>query len=201
MTDHTTPAPPTGRPDRPPDGLLLIGNSWTRSEVAQHLAIPLEAVAAHPHLIRLTGPLCYDAAFPCLQFDDEGVRLDVAVVAMLARRRVPDDVVCDWLVRSNPALGGAAPLTWLDVIGSVQPVLEALPDPTGPLPGRMPDDEAGHHVAGWVRRQEEAEGRRPVAWDEIRERGAGADAHPHVRALIESLRRGRHARETAGPEE
>ena len=200
MTD-ATPSPPTGRPDRPPDGLLLIGNSWTRAEVAGHLDIPLEAVAEHPHLVRLTGPLCYDAAFPCLQFDDDGVRLDVAVVAMLARRRVPDDVVCDWLVRMNPALGGTTPLLWLDTIGSIQPVLEALPEPIGRLPGRPPDEDTGHHVAGWVRRQEEAGGRKRIAWGEIRERGAGADAHPHVRDLVESLRRGRHPREPARPEE
>jgi hypothetical protein len=192
MTEDSLPnRDPNGRRDRPPDGLLLIGNSWTRAQVARHLAIPQGAVTGHPHLLRLDGPLCYDAAFPCLQFDAEGVRLDVAVVGMLARRRVPDDEVCDWLVRSNPKLGGTAPLQWLDAIRSVQPVLEALPEPSGPLPGRrLAGDEAGERVAGWVRRQEEAHGRRPIEWNEVRERGGGADADPHIRELIESLRRG-----------
>ncbi len=199
MTDHDTPAPaPRRRPDRPPDGLLLIGSCWTRAQVAHHLALSATAVASHPHLLRIDGPLCYDAAYPVLQFDEHGVRLDVAVVGMLALRRVPDDEVCDWLVRANPALGGASPLRWMDAGASLQAVLEALPEPTGPLPGRGPED--AHHLAGWVRRQEE-DGRGPVPWDLIRERGAGADAAPEIRALIESLRRGDTAREApAGPE-
>lgn len=180
-----------GRPDRPRDGLLLIGHCWTRAQVAHHLAITPDAAASHPHLIRIYGPLCYDAAYPCLQFDEAGVRLDVAVIGLLARRRVPDDLVCDWLVRPNPRLGGASPLTWLDNVGSVQPVLEALPEPTRPLPGRLhPDDAAGEQVASWVRRAEGSDPLGRAPWSELRERGGGADAGPDVRSLIESLRKG-----------
>jgi len=147
------------------------------------------AVTAHPHLIRLDGPLCFEAAYPLLQFDEEGARLDVGIVGYLARRRVPDDEVCDWLVRANPALGGAAPLTWLDVFGSVQPVLEALPEPVGPGPGALgPDDAISHQVASWVRSREGTTGRRALRWDEIRKRGGGPDAAPDVRELIDSLR-------------
>ncbi len=190
MTDpHSSPEAPTGRRDRPSDGLLLIGHSWTRAQVSAHMAIPPGAVASHPHLLRLEGPLCYDAAYPCIQFDAMGVRLDVAVVGLLARRRVPTDEVCDWLVRSNPGLGGTAPLTWLDVIGSVIPVLEALPEPSGPLPGTTrPDDGTTDQVASWVRHQEGSGGRAPIEWDEIQARGGGVDASQEVRDLIDSLR-------------
>lgn len=182
----------TSRRDRPSEGLLLIGHSWTRAQVAHHMAIPTDAVAVHPHLLRLGGPLCYDAAYPCLQFDAAGVRLDVAVVGLLAGRRVPDDEVCDWLVRSHPGLGGTAPLTWLDVIGSVQPVLMALPEPVGPLPGKpRHDDGAADQVASWVRRTEESSERRPLDWEAIRSRGVGAEASPEIRDLIDSLRRRR----------
>ena len=179
----------TGRRDRPTDGLLLIGHSWTRARVAEHMVISPDAVATHPHLLRLEGPLCFDAAYPCLQFDEEGVRLDIAVVGLLARRRVPVDEVCDWLVRPAPGLGGTAPLMWLDVIGSVQPVLEALPEPVGPLPGHLkPDSGTSDQVASWVRHQEDSGGRRPIDWKQIRSGGGGPEASPDVRDLIESLR-------------
>jgi hypothetical protein len=169
--------------------LLLIGHCWTGLRVSRHLGLSLPAVCGHPHLLRLDGPLCAEAAFPQLQFDDEGVRLDVAVAGMLARRRVADDVVCDWLVRANPALGGATPLAWMDLIGSLEPVLRALPEPTGPLPSRAPAaDSSTDKVASWVRRHEGAAGRRP-SWADIRSRGGGGDAGPEVRDLIESLQR------------
>ncbi|MCB2223802.1 MAG: hypothetical protein KQH83_06460 [Actinobacteria bacterium] len=181
---------PGGRRDRPTDGLLLIGHSWTRGAVAAHLGISPDAVAAHPHLIRIEGPLCYDAAYPALQFDEDGVRLDVAVVGMLARRRVATDEVCDWLVRPSARLGGTPPLVWLDTIGSVQPVLEALPPPTGPAPGGVSmDDGAPEQVAAWIRRSEGSGGRGPVSWAEVRDRGVGAEAGPQVRDLVDSLRR------------
>jgi hypothetical protein len=185
----TSSGAPTRRPDRPSDGLLLVGHSWTRAQVAGHMAISPGAVASHPHLLRLEGPLCYDAAYPCLQFDDHGVRLDIAVIGMLARRRVPADEVCNWLVRPNPDLGGASPLTWLDLVGSVMPVLEVLPAPWGPFPGMpRPDDGATDQVASWVRRQEDSGGRQPIEWDEVQARGGGGDASQEVRDLIDSLR-------------
>lgn len=183
---------PTGRPYRPPDGLLLIGNSWTRAQVAHHLRIPPDAVAAHPMLIRLDGPLCYDAAYPCLQFDEDGARLDVAVVGLLAGRRVPGDEVCDWLVRPNPILSGVAPLTWLDLTGLIRPVLGALPEPSGPFPGRPETDDDTHDkVLSWVHRQEDAGPGRSLDWQAIRARGAGTDAGPELQDLIDSLRRSR----------
>jgi hypothetical protein len=147
-------------------------------------------VATHPHLLRIGGPLCYDAAYPAFQFDEAGVRLDVAVAGMLARRRVPTDEVCDWMVRPNPGLGGTPPLVWLDTFGSLQPVLEVLPPPSGTLPGGIAFDDGAHdQVAAWIRRQEGSGGRRSFSWSEVRDRGVGAEAGPHVRDLVESLRR------------
>ena len=191
MTDSKPPrGAPTGRLHRPSDGLLLIGNSWTRAQVAHHLRIAPDVVAVHPMLIRLDGPLCYDAAYPCFQFDEDGARLDVAVVGMLAGRRVPDDEVCDWLVRPNPLLGGVAPLTWLAVTGSIRPVLDALPEPSGPFPGSRPaDDDTPAKVLSWVHRQEESGPGRAADWQSIRDGGAGSEAGPELQDLIASLRR------------
>jgi hypothetical protein len=189
----TDPAPsrgtPNGRHDRPRDGLLLLGHCWTGLRVARHLGLPLTSVCGHPHLLRLDCPLCTEAAYPEFQFDAEGIRLDVAVAGMLAGRRVADDVVCDWLVRVNPGLDGTAPITWMDTVGSLEPVLRALPEPTGPLPtGSRDEDTSTEQVASWVRRHEGAGGHRP-SWTEIRSRGGGVDAGPEVRDLIDSLRR------------
>jgi hypothetical protein len=167
-----------------------MGHSWTRATVAAHLGISPQAVATHPHLLRIDGPLCYDAAYPALQFDANGVRLDIAVAGMLARRRVPVDEVCDWLVRPNPRLGATSPLAWLDTFGSLQPVLEALPPPSGTLPSWISLDDGAHdQVAAWIRREEGSGGRRSFSWSEVRDRGVGAEAGLHVRDLVESLRR------------
>jgi len=159
------------RPRRPLDGLLLVGHSWTAARVARHLGITTPAVAAHPHLLRIGGPLCLEEAYPCLQFEDEGIRVDVAIIGMLARRRVTDDEVCDWLVRPNPALAGTAPLTWLEVIGSLEPLLMALPEPTRPLPGGAPDDDGTpEQVESWIRQgaRSSASGRRAATPPEDR---------------------------------
>jgi len=85
---------------------------------------------------------------------------------MLARRRVADDVV-----------------------GSLEPVLRALPEPTGPLPsGAAIEDSSTNQVASWVRQHEGSGARRP-SWAEIRSRGGGVDAGPEMRDLIDSLQR------------
>jgi len=193
MTDPTHPAPretSAPRPRRPPGGLLLVGHSWTTERVARHLGITSAVVTAHPHLLRIGGPLCLEAAYPCLQFEEEGIRMEVAIIGMLAKRRVTDDEVCDWLVRPNPALGGSAPLTWLEVIGSLEPLLMALPQPTRPLPGGAPDEGTREQIESWIRQgaRSPASGRRGAsAWSDYRERSGGPDPGPAVRALIDSL--------------
>jgi hypothetical protein len=171
---------------RPPDGLTLAGHCWIRLRVARHLGISTGRVAAHPHLLRIAAPVCLEEAYPALQFDDAGVRPDVAMVGVLARRRVGDDEVCDWLVRPNPRLGGTPPLRWMDSGGSMEPLLEALPEPTLPFPGSGRDD-AGDEVAAWLRRDGMKGGRGPEWWAEYRARGGGPDAGPAVRDLLDSL--------------
>jgi len=163
--------------------------------VAHHLRITPATVTAHPHLLRIGGPICLEAAYPCLQFDGEGVRIDVAMIGMLVSRRVPDDEVCDWLVRPNPALGGTAPLTWLDVIGSLEPLLMAMPEPTRKHPGgTAADDGTSDQVESWIRwgaHSQAPDQQGASAWSDYRERGGGPDTGPAVRAAIDSLLAGR----------
>jgi len=196
---------PTRRSHRPPDGLLLVGHSWTAGRVARHLQITPAAVTAHPHLLRIGGPICLEAAYPCLQFDGEGARIDVAMIGMLVSRRVTDDEVCDWLVRPNPALGGTAPLTWLDVIGSLEPLLMAMPEPTRQHPGgAATGDGISDQVESWIRRgaRSQAPGRQGAsAWSDYRERSGGPDPGPAVRAAIDSLLAGRRTGQDDSPGE
>ncbi len=208
MAESPHPAPRDAlvpRRNRPPDGVLLVGHSWTTGRVARHLWITPAAVTAHPHLLRIDGSLCLEAAYPCLQFDGEGVRVDVAMIGMLVKRRVTDDEVCDWLVRPNPALAGTAPLVWLDVIGSLEPLLIALPEPTRPHPGgTAADDGTSEQVESWIRRgaHSQAPGRRGApAWSDYRERSGGPDPGPAVRAAIDSLLVGRRREQGDPPEE
>ena len=202
---HSTPRDTlVPRPIRPSDGLLLVGHSWTTGRVAHHLRITPAAVTTHPHLLRIDGPICLEAAYPCLQFDGEGVRIDVAMIGMLVSRRVPDDEVCDWLVRPNPALGGTAPLTWLDVIGSLEPLLMAMPEPTRQHPGgAATDDGTSDQVESWIRRgaRSQAPGQQGAsAWSDYRERGGGPDPGPAVRAAIDSLLAGRRTGQDISPD-
>lgn len=187
------------RPTRPPDGVLLVGHSWTTGRVAHHLRTTSAAVTAHPHLLRIDGPICLEAAYPCLQFDEDGVRIDVAIISMLVRRRVTDDEVCDWLVRPNPTLAGTAPLTWLEVIGSLEPLLMALPEPTRQHPGgTAADDGTSEQIESWIRRgaRSQAPGQRGAsAWSDYRERSGGPDPGPAVRAAIDSLLAGRRSQQ------
>jgi len=155
--------------------------------VARHLGISPGEVASHPHLLRIDAPICLEEAYPSMQFDGTGVRPDLAMIGVLARRRVDDDEVCDWLVRPNPLLGGTAPLRWMDTGGSMEPLLDALPEPTRPFPGSRPDDHS-EEVATWLRRDGgSAAGRGPEWWAEYRSRGGSADAGPAVRDLLDSL--------------
>jgi hypothetical protein len=167
--------------------LVLAGHCWIRLRVARHLGMTSTEVAAHPHLLRIDTPISLEEAYPAVQFDDAGVRPDVAMIGLLARRRVLDDEVCDWLVRPNPLLGGTSPLRWMDSGGSMEPLLGALPEPTRPEPGAARDD-AGEEVATWLRRGgRETAGKGPDWWADYRTRGGGADTGPAVRDLLDSL--------------
>jgi hypothetical protein len=133
--------------------------------------------------------MCLQEAYPCLQFDETGIRPDVALIGALARRRVADDEACDWLVRRHTELGGVSPLVWMDGGGSLEPLLSALPEPTRSPPG-TPDDGTHEQVAAWIRR---GSGGGPTRgadwWADYRERKGGPDPGPEVRVLLESLQR------------
>lgn len=181
-------------PRSPGDGLLLVGHSWTRRSVARHIGATPAEVVANPHLLRIDSPVSYEEAYPAFQFDEQGIRVDVAVTGLLIRRRVPDDLACDWFFRPNPAASGASPLAWLDNGGTLDRLLEGLPTPARPLPGApRADDGIADQVEAWIRQSERSRarvagaGRAEDRWRAFRERSEGAEATPAVKELIRAL--------------
>jgi hypothetical protein len=107
----------------------------------------------------------------------DGLRLDVAFVALLLRRRVADLVACDWLVRGNPGLGGRSPLDWIGAGLSLEAAIDALPVPADAPPAREPQSEIEAIREEWLRfRGDEETPGWTIAWDRVAGR---ATATPH----------------------
>jgi len=109
--------------------------------------------------------------------DDDGLRLDLAFVALLLRRRVGDLQACDWLVRPNPDLGGHAPLSWIGDGRPLEAVVDALPSPPDVSAPTADRGEADAIREEWLRfRGDEETPGWTVAWDRI---ATGSSATPH----------------------
>ena len=112
-------------------------------------------VVADQRLLRLGHPIAFEEVYPAFQFDDDGIRWELEPLLPILRRRMGDHQVADWLIRSNPAFAYRSPLDWLAVTKSLQPVLDALPEPTRPLPGG--DDRADRASAAHAWRTAQTE--------------------------------------------
>jgi hypothetical protein len=103
--------------------------------------------------------------------DERGLRLDLAFVALLLRRRVGDLEACDWLIRRNPAFGGRSPLAWIGAGLPLEPVIDALPVPPHAPPMRQPESEVEAIRDEWLRfRGDEKTPGWTIAWDRIARR-------------------------------
>jgi hypothetical protein len=109
--------------------------------------------------------------------DRDGLRLDLALVTLLLRRRVPDLEACDWLVRRNGELGGRTPLDWVGSGLPLEAAIEALPVPASAPPVREPQSEVEAIREEWLRfRGDEQTPGWTIAWDRIARRDSAA---PH----------------------
>jgi hypothetical protein len=149
----------------------------TEREFARRSGLSARSVRRHACIPRIASPLGLGPAYPAFMLDTGGLRLDVAFVTLLLRRRVPDLVACDWLVRRNTALGGRAPLAWIGSGRPLEAAIEALPVPETARAPRQPQSELEAIREEWLRfRGDDPTPGWTIAWDRIARR---ARATPH----------------------
>lgn len=150
----------------------------TERQFARRAGLSVESVRRHRCIPRIGSRLGLGSAYPAFMLDDHGLRVDVAFVALLLRRRVDDLDACDWLVRPTPALADVSPLVWIGDGQSMERVLAALPKPTKTLPaGQERSTEADAIREEWLRfRGDEETPGWTIAWDRLARRTA---ATPH----------------------
>ena len=129
------------RPYRPKDGVTLVGPFWTRRQVAAFLGLTSAEVRLRRALLSISGVCSVQEAYPSFQFEDGGVRHEVAFLAPLLKRRVTDAEACDWLMRPRRSIDNRTPMEWLRADGDVDRVVRALPPPSRPAPGGDAFDE------------------------------------------------------------
>lgn len=98
----------------------------TEQRFARSAGMPRLAVRSHRGILRIGCRIGLGAAYPAFQLDEDGLRLDLAFVALLLRRRMSDLDACDWLVRRQPRLGGEVPLEWIGDDRPLERVVGAL---------------------------------------------------------------------------
>lgn len=138
-------------PYRPDDGVTLRGPFLTRRRAAVLVGEPTEAIRWRRDLLRISSRIQVEEAYPAFQFDDGGLRRDVAFVVLLLKRRVTDAEACDWMLRTHPLLGHVTPSGWLGSGGAIKPVIEAFPEPSRPIPGHDRHLDVASLRAQWLR--------------------------------------------------
>ena len=161
----------------PPGGKVLLGHALTEGQFARRLGQSAARIRRDPWLLRISGKLAVGPAYPEFQLDGNELRVDVAFIALLLKRRVSDLEACDWLARPTTALEGRSPLQWLDDGGSLRSVIEALPPPTHQIPDASPRADLSEVRRAWL--DFRSRGTTPgwaIAWDRIARRTRRA--HP-----------------------
>jgi len=134
--------------------LVLQGPFLTRAQAARRSGLAADLLPDRPDLLHIRSSFCQEAYF-AFQFDDHGIRPDVAHVVRVMRTRADELTVADWLVRSNPALAGTSPLSYIRAGGSLDRVLHLDIDSdteigdasalhVAPLVNRPPTDHRTH---------------------------------------------------------
>jgi hypothetical protein len=93
--------------------VVLTGHFWTRDEAARRAVMSTHELQVHPGLIRLGGDWL-EEVYCSFQFNEHGVREDIASVVEILARRLDPGAVADWMVRPNPDLATLSPLNWLN---------------------------------------------------------------------------------------
>jgi hypothetical protein len=91
---------------------IFVGHFLTRFEAARRAKVGPASLVLRPDLLRIGGWHLEEVYF-AFQFDDHGVRGDLAWVVQGLKRRFPDDAIADWLARPNTELSTLSPLEWL----------------------------------------------------------------------------------------
>lgn len=112
----------------PPGGRVALGPFLTERQFEQLVHASPGSIRSHPFLLRIAGTLSLGPAYPAFQLDGDIVRADVAWVVTLLKKRMSDLDACDWFVRHNLALGGLAPLEWLDRGLGLEEAARAIPE-------------------------------------------------------------------------
>lgn len=150
---------------------MLVGPFLTEGQFARRLGLKAAQIRPQPWLLRVSGKLALEPAYPEFQLDGDGLRLDVAFVALLLKRRLRDVEACDWLVRPIEALQGLSPLKWLEDGGSLRSVVETLPEPTRPMPDAAPRADLSDVRRAWLDfRSKDAAPGWTISWERIARR-------------------------------
>lgn len=144
----------------------------TERQFAESVGLSRRTVRAHPCIPRVGSSIGVGAAYPAFMLRDGGLRPDLAFVTLFLLRRVSDLEACDWLVRSNPALGGRSPFDWVEDNGPLERVIDCLPPPTrpGPSPLHAGDQDVSAIRREWLRVRHDGGPRRAIEWEAIAQR-------------------------------
>jgi hypothetical protein len=160
--------PSSGDGHRPSDGRALLGPLLTERQFARRAGLSRDSVRRHRCVPRVESPIGLGPAYPAFLLDTDGLRLDVAFITLLLRRRVGDLDACDWLVRPNPVIGGATPLHWIDAGLPLEGLMEALPTPQGPSSERTGTADVEAIREEWLRfRGDEQTPGWTIAWEQL----------------------------------
>lgn len=163
--------PPSGDGNLPRDGRALLGPLLTERQFARRAALSPGSVRRHRSIPRVDSPIGVGAAYPAFMLDDHGLRLDVAFIVLLLRRRMTDLEACDWLVRRNGVLGDRPPLDWITDGLALETVIEAM---SASAEGERPaSTEVDAIREEWLRfRGDETTPGWTIAWDKIARQSA-----------------------------
>jgi hypothetical protein len=88
---------------------ILVGHFLLRSEAAQRAGISKDELIQRPDLLRIGGTWLEEVYFE-FQFDQSGIRRNLATMVRELRGSFDDLVIAEWLASPNEVLAGATPL-------------------------------------------------------------------------------------------
>lgn len=91
---------------------VLRGPFLTRLEAARRAGSSEDLIARRPDLLRLGGRRLQEVYF-AFQFDQSGIRPELARVVQSLKLEYDDIDICHWLVQPQESLGLATPLDWI----------------------------------------------------------------------------------------